>query len=230
MRHALTPAFAALLAVLALAASPRPASGADAAADPPGVVHAAQLVYANHKTSVCFSANFLTVLGEETHVVTSPELTAVDSGSAELFDYPFAVMTGDGAFTLTPDQVENLRTYLTYGGFVIASSSCSNKDWNRSFQTAAAQVFPTHEMVTLDADHPIFHTVYDIRTSKYKSGGAKLPELRALELDGRVVLVWSPDGLNDTKNAAPECCCCGGNEVKSARQLNVNILAYALTH
>jgi len=230
MRHALTPAFAALLAVLALAASPRPASGADAADDPPGVVHAAQLVYANHKTSVCFSANFLTVLGEETHVVTSPELTAVDSGSAELFDYPFAVMTGDGAFTLTPDQVENLRTYLTYGGFVIASSSCSNKDWIRSFQTAAAQVFPTHEMVTLDADHPIFHTVYDIRTSKYKSGGAKLPELRALELDGRVVLVWSPDGLNDTKNAAPECCCCGGNEVKSARQLNVNILAYALTH
>jgi len=82
----------------------------------------------------------------------------------------------------------------------------------------------------LDADHPIFHTVYDVTSSKYKSGSQKLPVLKGLEVDGKIVLIWSPDGLNDTANAGPNCCCCGGNEVKSAKLLNVNILAYALTH
>ncbi|MEE9404636.1 MAG: DUF4159 domain-containing protein [Algisphaera sp.] len=198
--------------------------------DDPGTVRCAKLVYANNKSSVCFSDKFLSELADETHVTTHPQLVGIESSSEELFDYPFAVMTGEGAFTLTDAQLGNLRTYLTCGGFVIASAGCSSKDWNRSFQAAATQLFPDHELVTLDATHPIFHTVYDITQSKYNSGGAKLPELRALQLDGRVVMIWSPDGLNDTKNAGPNCCCCGGNEVKSAKQLNVNILAYALTH
>ena len=44
------------------------------------------------------------------------------------------------------------------------------------------------------------------------------------------MLILSPDGLNDTANAGPSCCCCGGNEIKSAKEINVNLLAYALTH
>ncbi|MEM9417534.1 MAG: DUF4159 domain-containing protein [Planctomycetota bacterium] len=200
------------------------------AQDDPGLVRAAKLVYANNKSSVCFADQFLTVLADETHVRTHPDLIPVKSESGELFDYPFAVMTGEGAFNLTEPQLDNLRTYLTHGGFVIASAGCSSKDWNHSFGKAVGQLFPDAELTTLDAEHPIFHTVYDITTSKYKSGGSKLPELRALELDGRVVMIWSPDGLNDTANAGPNCCCCGGNEIKSAKQLNVNILAYALTH
>ncbi len=219
----------ALLFAVALLVAALPATPASAEEDA-GLIRAAKLVYANNKSSVCFSDNFLKVIADETHVRTHPELVPVKSDSGELFDYPFAVMTGEGAFSLTDPQIENLRTYLTHGGFVIASAGCSSKDWNRSYGQAIAQIFPDYELTTLDAEHPIFHTVYDITSSKYKSGNAKLPELRALELDGKVVMIWSPDGLNDTANAAAECCCCGGNEIKSARQLNVNILAYALTH
>lgn len=229
----LTARFRSMLVVTAAAAllslTPSAKAQSDATVGD-GLIRAAKLVYANNKSSVCFSDNFLKVIADETNVKTHPELIPVKSDSGELFDYPFAVMTGEGAFTLTDIQLDNLRTYLTYGGFVIASAGCSSKDWNRSYGQAVAQLFPEAELITLDAEHPIFHTVYDITSSKYKSGGAKLPELRALELDGKVVMIWSPDGLNDTANAAAECCCCGGNEIKSARQLNVNILAYALTH
>ncbi|MEM8737002.1 MAG: DUF4159 domain-containing protein [Planctomycetota bacterium] len=209
-----------------------PLSAAAGDADDPGRVYAAKLVYANHKTSVCFSEQFLTEVAEQTHIDTHRELVPVQSGSAELFNYPFAVMTGEGAFTLTDAQVDNLRTYLTHGGFVIASAGCSSKDWNHSMAAALKRMFPDRSdgLTALTADHPIFHSVYDITSSRYKTGGSKLPELRGLELDGRVVLVWSPDGLNDTANAGGGCCCCGGNEIQSAKQLNVNILAYALTH
>lgn len=210
-----------------LAVSPRATTQE---ATDPGVVRCAKLVYANNKSSVCFSDQFLTQIADETHIVAAPALTPIKSESGELFDYPFAVMTGEGAFTLTDPQLENLRTYLTAGGFIIASAGCSSTDWNHSFGQAIESLFPGTQLTTLDAEHPIFHTVYDITSSRYKSGGAKLPELRALEIDGRVVMLWSPDGLNDTANSGPDCCCCGGNEVKSAKQLNVNILAYALTH
>jgi len=219
-------------AAMLLASLLQPAASAQTADEDQdaGLIRCAKLVYANNKTSVCFSDNFLKEIAKETNVRTHPELVAVKSDSAELFDYPFAVMTGEGAFVLNDTQIENLRTYLTCGGFIIASAGCSSKDWNRSYGKAIKQIFPDAELPTLDAEHPIFHTVYDITSSKYRSSGAKLPELRALELDGKVVMIWSPDGLNDTANAEAACCCCGGNEIKSARQLNVNILAYALTH
>ncbi|MEO1237908.1 MAG: DUF4159 domain-containing protein [Planctomycetota bacterium] len=225
MTHRKAVAFLALFG--ALAAGPALAQH-DLPGD--GTVRAAKLVYANNKSSVCFSERFLTEVAEQTHIATHDKLVPVKSDSAELFDHPFAVMTGEGAFTLTDAQVDNLRTYLEFGGFVIASAGCSSKDWNRSMGRSIDRLFPDAELTTLDADHPIFHSVYDITSSRYKSGGARLPELRALERDGRVVLIWSPDGLNDTANAGGNCCCCGGNEIKSAKQLNVNILAYALTH
>lgn len=201
-----------------------------AEADGPGVVRCANLIYASNKTSVCFSDRFLVQMQEDTLVRTHRRFVPVKLESGELFDHPFAVMTGEGAFSLSDDQRQNLADYLYSGGFLVASAGCSSRPWNASFEREVAAMFPDRELTTLGADHPIFHTVYDITASRYKSGEAKLPELRALEIDGRVVMIWSPDGLNDTAHAGPDCCCCGGNEVKSARDLNVNILAYALTH
>src|SRR5690606_29176048 len=107
---------------------------------------------------------------------------------------------------------------------------CSSSKWNDSFAKEMQTIFPDLSLKTLDGDHPVFHTVYDITSSRYKSGETRLPRLDGLEIDGRIVLIWSPDGLNDTANAGGDCCCCGGNEVKSAKLINVNLLAYALTH
>jgi len=46
---------------------------------------------------------------------------------------------------------------------------------------------------------------------------------------GRLGVVYSPDGLNDTGHTEG-CCCCGGNELRNAIEINVNVLAYALTY
>lgn len=219
------------LAVVAVAWLPgqavRAEDGSDAEA---GEVRAANLIYGSNRTSVCFADQFLAEVEKQTNIKTNRRFFPVKMESDELFDYPFAVMTGEGNFTLSKDQRETLKEYLSYGGFVIASAGCSSRPWNESFKNEMTTIFPDAELVKLDADHAIYHTVYDITSSKYKSGANKLPELHALEIEGRVVMVWSPDGLNDSGNAGPNCCCCGGNEVKSAKQLNVNILAYALTH
>ncbi|HEX7009574.1 MAG TPA: DUF4159 domain-containing protein [Phycisphaeraceae bacterium] len=193
-------------------------------------VRCANLVYADGKTSVCFSDEFLKRIEQDSYIRAVPQFFPVQMESAELFDFPFSVMTGDGSFTLTPAQRDNLRQYLLHGGFVVASASCSSKAWNESFKQEIEQIFPGIELEPLPAEHPVFHTVYDITSSRYKSGKRQLPRLEGLTLDGRIVLIWSPDGLNDTANAGPSCCCCGGNEIKEAQRINVNLLAYALTH
>ncbi len=193
-------------------------------------VTCANLVYAVEKSSVCFSDRFLAQAREDTHIVTHPAFEQVELASQQMFDYPFAVMTGEGAFELTDDQRQNLRDYLTGGGFLVASAGCSSEFWMESFRGELQEVFPDTQTVMLEADHPVFHSVYDITSSRFKTGGPRLPHLEGLTIDGRVVLILSPDGLNDTDNAGDDCCCCGGNEARSARNLNVNILAYALTH
>jgi len=193
-------------------------------------VYCANLIYGSNKTSVCFSDQFLTQTREDTHINTHPKFDDVHLDSAEMFDYPFAVMTGEGKFDLTEDQIKSLQNYLYSGGFLVASAGCSSEPWNTSFKQTIQNAFPDLQTNRLQADHPIYHSVYDIEKSRYKKGGPRLPILDSLQIDGRIVMIWSPDGLNDTANAGPDCCCCGGNEVKSAKKLNVNILAYALTH
>jgi hypothetical protein len=227
----LLPALALLCVVAFLSWGDSPEAHAQSNADErAGEVRAANLIYGKNRTSVCFADQFLAEVERKTNIKTNRRFFPVQMSSDELFDYPFAVMTGEGNFTLTGTQRDTLKDYLQFGGFVIASAGCSSRPWNDSFKSEITKMFPDTDLVRLEAEHPIYHTVYDITTSRYKRGGNKLPELHALELDGRVVMVWSPDGLNDSSNAGPNCCCCGGNEVKSAKQLNVNILAYALTH
>jgi hypothetical protein len=76
-------------------------------------------------------------------------------------------------------------------------------------------------------DHPVFHTVYDINEINGSHG--KVRPLEGISIGGRLGVLYSVDGLNDTSHTQG-CCCCGGNEITNCIQVNVNILAYALTY
>jgi len=76
-------------------------------------------------------------------------------------------------------------------------------------------------------DHSLFKTIYDIKTIRLKNGGTT--QLEGLEMDGKIVLIYSAEGLNDTPNVKG-CCCCGGNEIKNCHEINANVFAYCLTH
>jgi hypothetical protein len=194
----------------------------------PGVVNCAILTYGAGKTSRCFSSEFLAQAARETHIKTNPKFVSTALESSDLFQCPFAIMTGEGRFELTEAQRLNLRNYLENGGFIIASAGCSNEDWQASFRAEIDKVFHDSPLKTLDLTHAVFHTVYDIQELRLK--GSRKAHLEGLEIDGRIAMIFSPDGLNDTGKAGPKCCCCGGNEVQNARQVNVNLLSYTLTH
>jgi hypothetical protein len=192
----------------------------------------ANLIYAVSKSSVCFSDQFLATVARETNCQPERKFTPVRLADEDMYKFPFAIMTGEGNFGLTERERHMLKSYLTRGGFLLASAGCSSAPWDQSFRQEIRRVFPDKQLVKIAMDHPIFHTVFDIRAVELKKGGTT--QLEGLEIEGKIVLIYSPEGLNDTGNAGKDggrqCCCCGGNEVKNSHEINVNIFTYALTH
>lgn len=191
-------------------------------------VQCANLVYAVNKTSVCFSDRFLTRLRMETNIQTAPHFDKAHLGNNELFNYPFSIMTGEGGFTLAPKERINLKYYVTHGGFLLASAGCSDPSWTRSFRSEMNQIFPDSKLVVIPMTHPIYRTVYKV-TSNVTHHDKRGANLEGITYKGKIVVVFSPDGLNNTAYAE-NCCCCGGDELDQAEYLNVNILAYSLLH
>lgn len=192
-----------------------------------GIVQVANLVYAGTKSSKCFSDHFLAEAEKDSAISTSRRFHTVRLASDDLFDFPLVIMTGEGAFQLTDEERQNLRSFVERGGLLLASSGCSSPEWDRSFRAEMARIFRDYPMSAVKMDHPIFHTVYDIKNLKAKHGAPR--PLEAVTLNNRIGVIYSADGLNDTAHAQG-CCCCGGNEITNAIQVNVNILAYALLY
>lgn len=183
------------------------------------------------KTSVCFNDAFLQLVAMETSAAVSAEFVTVELGSAELFGAPMAVMTGEGAFALTEAEIENLRAYVSQGGFVLVSAGCSSEAWAESARRALGLAFPAASLTPLAPDHEVFHALYDI--NEFVSRRRAPVAIEGLEIDGRLAVIFSAQGLNDSAGAGVDehgasCCCCAGDEIVGARFLNANILLYAM--
>lgn len=184
------------------------------------------LVYGKGQTSVCFAETFLSDAARETGINIDPKFTRIALGKTEVFKTPMCVFTGEGSFVLSSAERKNLKRYLENGGFVLASPGCSDADWNRAFQREIVAALPGSKFVTIPMDHPLFSTVHTItKVGTY----SKTVQLRGIQINGRLALLYSPEGLNNAKNASG-CCCCGGSEIQQAREVNVNALVYALLH
>lgn len=198
-----------------------------AAAETATAIRCGNLTYAGTKTSKCFASEFLRTAAKETDLVILPDFQAVRLDSDQLFDTPFTVISGEGTFKFTEKDRTNLARYLRCGGFLLASPGCSDEEWGKSFRNELTALLPEAKLVKIPMKHPVFSMVYQIPTLSLKSGGTTLVE--GVELNGRLVMIYSQEGLNDAHHAKG-CCCCGGNQILESEQVNVNILLYSLLH
>jgi hypothetical protein len=189
------------------------------------VVQVANLIYAGTKTSECFADHFLRRAEQDSSISTSRRLHSVKLASEEIYNFPVLIMTGEGKFDLLSEERDNLRRFVERGGFLLASAGCSSTEWNQSFRREMAKIFSDRKLEKLGQDHLVFHTVYDINELQAKHG--KPQPLEGIHFGTRLGVLYSQDGLNDTANTQG-CCCCGGNEITNAEQINVNILIYSL--
>ncbi|MDX2115124.1 MAG: DUF4159 domain-containing protein [Planctomycetota bacterium] len=194
-------------------------------------VRPAMIVHGSEqRRAICFSTGFLELLARETTIAVEPAFTEVALGSPALRDHPFAVLSGEGAFELSDHEVAALRSYVEGGGFLLASAGCSDDAWAASMERALERAFPRERLVELTLEHPLFHTLFDI--TELASRRRQPVRILGLETEGRLAVIYSPQGLNDTRDtrtpAPGECCCCGGDEITAAKYINASALAYAL--
>jgi hypothetical protein len=182
------------------------------------------LIYAGSQSSVCFADNFLSDVAAQTSLKVNKKFCPVRLDADALFDYPFCVMSGNDNFTLAQKERDQLRKYLTQGGFLLVSPGCSDEKWDKAFRQEIKVCFPDIALQTIPTTHPIFSIVNQIQ--KLSSRHGKAANLEGLEINGRLVLVYSKEGLNDVQHASG-CCCCGGDELENPARINVNVFTYA---
>lgn len=215
-------AFAALGFTKVEPPHPRPPAKSDLT-----MLQCGNLIYGGNKSSVCFADRFLTDVANQTTLKVNTRFCPVRLDAEGLFDFPFCVMSGNDDFKFTEGERNQLRKFLTQGGFLLVSPGCSDEKWDKAFRVELKVCFPQYALKAIPMNHPIFSTVNQIPRLTDKNG--KQVMLEGLEINGRLVLVYSKEGLNDVANAKG-CCCCGGNEIRDPAQVNVNVFTYAVLY
>lgn len=80
-----------------------------------------------------------------------------------LFNYPFIYMLEVGNLDFSEEEVENLRSYLLRGGFLMVDDFWGSDEWKNWF-LQISRVFPPDEypMEDLPLTHPIFNIVFKL--------------------------------------------------------------------
>jgi hypothetical protein len=185
------------------------------------------LIYAGNKSSVCFADSFLKMVSQKTSLRVNQKFCPVRLESDALFDFPFCVMSGNDNFSLNEKERAQLRKYLAHGGFLLVSPGCSDEKWDKAFRRELQICFPDNPLTNIPMSHPIFSIVSPV--AKLTDNRGKPALLQGLEMNGRLVLVYSKEGLNDVANAEG-CCCCGGSEIKNSAVVSANIFTYAAVY
>lgn len=110
--------------------------------------------YAN-KTAL---PNLIEFCNEQINTNLAISEDVVEVGSPDLFLYPYVYMTGHGNVVLDNGQVENLRNYLTSGGFLHIDD---NYGLDQFVRIEMKKVFPELEFIEIPFDHPIYHQKFD---------------------------------------------------------------------
>jgi hypothetical protein len=134
--------------------------------------------------------NLVEFANRELGTTISRQVATVEVGSQQIFNYPYVYMTGHGNVVFSAQEAENLRRYLTGGGFLHVDD---NYGLNPYFRREITKVFPDHELIELPFDHPIYHQKFPFPNGlpKIHEHDGKPPQGFGIIYQGRLVLFFS---------------------------------------
>jgi uncharacterized protein DUF4159 len=171
-----------------------------------------------------------------TSVEAAPARREVTLGDPDLFSYPFLYVSGKYDFEpFTRDEIDVLRRFLSYGGFLLADDALGQPGYgfDQSLRRELKRVFPEKELTRLPSSHPGMRSFYLLR----KIGGAKMvhPYVEGINVGAATPVVycqndlggaWERDQLGNWVNS----CTPGGEEQRrDAFHLGINLILYAMT-
>ncbi|RED97485.1 DUF4159 domain-containing protein [Marinoscillum furvescens] len=152
----------------------------------------------------------------------------VEVGSPDIFLYPYLYMTGHGNVVFSAQQAENLRNYLTAGGFLHIDD---NYGMDQYVRLEMKKVFPNLEFVELPFEHPIYHQKFDFDQGlpKIHEHDGKPAQGLGLIYKGRLVCYYSYE--SDLGNGWEDQVIYNDPEHvrQQALKMGANIISYAFT-
>jgi hypothetical protein len=132
-------------------------------------------------------------LQQMTSLKVDPDGRVLEITDPELFNFPWIYMVEPGALRFTDEEVPILRKYLLNGGFMMVDDFWGEDEWE-NFHREIKRVFPEREPVELEMDHPVFHSVFDI---KLKKNELQCPSIGHVERAMRGGGTWEREDARD---------------------------------
>jgi hypothetical protein len=136
--------------------------------------------------------NLVNFCNREANMNIDPEYATVEVGSSEIFNYPFVFLTGHGNIVLNSQEIENLRNYLSAGGFLYVDDDYG---LDKFIRPIFKQLFPDKELIEIPFAHPVFHQKYDFPNGmpKIHEHEDKAPKTYGIFVEGRLVCLYSTE-------------------------------------
>lgn len=169
--------------------------------------------------------NLVAFCNQNIHTKIDPKISTVTPVSSELFSFPFVHMTGHGNIIFSSAEVENLRNYLSSGGFLHIDDNYGMDEYIRR---EIKKIFPNNDLVEVPVNHAIFHAPYQFPNGlpKIHEHDNKRPQAFGVFVENRLVLLYTyecdlGDGWEDTEvHNDPE------NVRMKALQMGANLMYY----
>lgn len=161
--------------------------------------------------------NLCAFIGTKLGKAVTWQTASLDQPLEELRMSPVLLITGHEFPKFTAAQMDKLKQFVETGGTVLCDACCGSPAFRQGFRAFAKEAFPDYPCRPLDAEHPIFHSFYEI---------GQTYGLEGIDLGCRTGVIFSPNALScllemqDYEDAA-------GKWSLNAMKLCTNIGAYA---
>lgn len=135
-------------------------------------------------------------LQRRTSVDVVPDARPFALSSPDLFEYPFLYLGGDGGFPpFTEAEVENLRRYLTFGGFLLADANdgSDGDGFDASFRREMARVLPQSPLTAVPSSHVVFKSFFLLDSAPGRL--LNKPQLLSANLGKRAAVMYSQNDV-----------------------------------
>ena len=171
-----------------------------------------------------------------TSIEISDSIPRVALDSVDLFNHPFTVLIGSEEFAPVSDlSIENLRRYLTYGGFLLLddASGRGQSGFRTSCERLAKRVFPNLPLAALPSDHSVYRAFFLLEkpTGRFQVSSQML----GVQVNTITPLMYNPNDLSGallvdgagqyTFSPVPD----GEFQRRESLKLLINLVLYALT-
>lgn len=116
-------------------------------------------------------------------------IATITPDNEDIFNHPIIFMTGHGNVFFSDDDIENLKNYLTSGGFLHVSD---NYGLDKYIRRELKKIFPDLELQEIPKNHPIYHQMFSFNNGlpKIHEHDKKPPQGFGLFYKSRLIVFY----------------------------------------